>query len=134
MPSLIDEAQKHQPHSKVRVASVPVFGDACSNTRPQTARTEGPYQITYVPIPGPWRRQEKPNWPESAFQIPAEVPDGTIYYVKKGRWVGQGSTAHSQLLPSGHVVIATEAQLGQTGSRTMGPSQRDEGYRDHNIT
>lgn len=57
-----------------------------------------------MPIPGPWRRKEKPNWPESAFRVPAEVPDGTIYYVTKGRWVGEGSTAHIELLPSGHIV------------------------------
>ncbi|POR30943.1 3-phosphoinositide-dependent protein kinase 1 [Tolypocladium paradoxum] len=86
--SLIVEAQKqqqHQQHSK-------------------TGRTGGPRQLTYVPIPGPWRRKEKPNWPDSAFQIPAEVPDGTIYYITKGRWIGHGSTAHIELLPSGHIV------------------------------
>ncbi|OAQ59760.1 protein kinase-like domain [Pochonia chlamydosporia 170] len=70
----------------------------------KTACTERPRELTYVPIPGEWRRKEKPNWPESAFQVPAEVPDGTIYYVTKGRWIDQGSTAHIELLPSGHIV------------------------------
>ncbi|KND87662.1 3-phosphoinositide-dependent protein kinase 1 [Tolypocladium ophioglossoides CBS 100239] len=88
VPSLIVGSRKrrqHQQHSN-------------------TARIDGPRQLTYVPIPGPWRRKEKPNWPDTAFQIPAEVPDGTIYYVTKGRWIGQGSTAHIELLASGHIV------------------------------
>ncbi|EFY84420.1 hypothetical protein MAC_09522 [Metarhizium acridum CQMa 102] len=63
-----------------------------------------PQELTYIPIPGPWRRKEKPNWPDSVFQIPTEVPDGTIYYVTKGRWIGQGGTAHIELLPSGDIV------------------------------
>ncbi|OAA35076.1 Protein kinase-like domain protein [Metarhizium rileyi] len=70
----------------------------------KTGRAEHPRQLTYVPIPGPWRREEKPNWPESAFCVPADVPDDTIYYITKGRWIGEGDTAHIELLPSGHVV------------------------------
>ncbi|KJZ69933.1 hypothetical protein HIM_10671 [Hirsutella minnesotensis 3608] len=89
-PSLIMEAKKQPQQQQQR--------------RSKTACTEGPRQITYVPIPGPWRREEKPNWPDSAFQIPAEVPDGTIYYITKGRYIGQESTAHIELLPSGHIV------------------------------
>lgn len=83
--------------------SVPAT-DGYTDTLLQTARAAGPRQLTYVPIPGLWRRKEKPNWPDSAFQIPAEVPDGTIYYVTKGRWIGEGSTAHIELLPSGYIV------------------------------
>ncbi|KYK57231.1 hypothetical protein DCS_04238 [Drechmeria coniospora] len=86
-PRLMIGSHKQQPHQPSK-----------------TAHIDGPRQITYVPIPGPWRRKEKPNWPDTAFQIPADVPDGTIYYVTKGRWIGEGSTAHIELLTSGHIV------------------------------
>ena len=78
--------------------------DRHSNKGQQALHTEHPHEITYVPIPGSWRRKEKPNWPDSAFRIPSEVPYGTIYYVTKGRFIGEGSTAHIELLLSGFIV------------------------------
>lgn len=93
-----------QPHFEAGTARSLISVDGTPNTEIRTAYTSGPRQNTYVPIPGPWRRKEKPNWPDTAFQVPAEVPDGTIHYVTKGRWIGQGSTAHVELLPSGDIV------------------------------
>lgn len=63
-----------------------------------------PRRIKYWPIPGSWQRREHPNWPDSVFQIPENVPHGTIYYITKGKQVGRGETAHVERLPSGHVV------------------------------
>ncbi|POR36336.1 Protein kinase-like domain protein [Tolypocladium paradoxum] len=63
-----------------------------------------PRHILYRPIPGPWRRNEEPELPESAYQIPDDMPYGTICYVTKGRRVGRGATTHVEQLPSGHIV------------------------------
>lgn len=63
-----------------------------------------PRRIKYWPIPGSWQRREHPNWPDSVFQIPENVPHGAIYHITKGKQVGHGATAHVERLPSGHVV------------------------------
>ncbi|CAH0023420.1 unnamed protein product [Clonostachys rhizophaga] len=73
------------------------------DTKPPTPPAP-PRHITYWPIPGSWQRREHPNWPDSSFQIPENVPYGTIYYITKGKQVGHGATAHVEQLPSGHVV------------------------------
>lgn len=63
-----------------------------------------PRHITYWPVPGSWQRKEHPNWPDSVFQVPDNVPYGTIYYITKGTQVSRGATAHVERLPSGHIV------------------------------
>ncbi|CAK7229403.1 hypothetical protein SBRCBS47491_007235 [Sporothrix bragantina] len=63
-----------------------------------------PAVINYVDIAGEWERALHPNWPETAFQIPKEVPYGTIYHVRKGKFVGFGSTARIELAPQGYVI------------------------------
>jgi len=74
-------------------------------TEEGTSKPDGPpRRITYVPIPGPWRRTEQPPLPDLAFQIPIDIPYGTVYYVTKGWRVGRGHTAHVERLQSGHIV------------------------------
>ncbi|OAA62742.1 Protein kinase-like domain protein [Niveomyces insectorum RCEF 264] len=63
-----------------------------------------PKTVRYHPIPGSWERRRHPNWPEKRFQIPEEVPYGTIYYVTKGTFVGFGMTAHIEKTLEGHIV------------------------------
>ncbi|KYK58762.1 hypothetical protein DCS_05780 [Drechmeria coniospora] len=60
-------------------------------------------RIRYVPIPGEWERELHPGWPESTFRAPDLVPEGHIYYVRKGDYVRRGATALVERLPSGHI-------------------------------
>jgi hypothetical protein len=63
-----------------------------------------PRTIRYVPVPGEWERELHPKWPESAFRIPDAIPDGFIYFITRGEYIGSGSTALVERLPSGHIV------------------------------
>ncbi|KAF4982458.1 hypothetical protein FZEAL_1912 [Fusarium zealandicum] len=68
-----------------------------------TPTTQHPPRIRYVPIPGDWERKLHPSWPESKFTIPDPVPEGHIYYIRKGDYVRRGATALVERLPSGHI-------------------------------
>ncbi|OAA54279.1 Protein kinase-like domain protein [Niveomyces insectorum RCEF 264] len=73
--------------------------------RKDTQKPQGrPTVIRYIGIPGEWERKLYPHWPERAFQIPAEIPYGTIYYVRKGSEIGFGTTARIEKLPEGYVI------------------------------
>ncbi|KAF3356693.1 hypothetical protein VdG1_03630 [Verticillium dahliae VDG1] len=63
-----------------------------------------PPSLEYIPIPGSWARKEHPHWNESVFQKPEEVREGQVYYFSKGKFIGLGSTAFVELLPSGHII------------------------------
>ncbi|KAG8418669.1 hypothetical protein J3459_012125 [Metarhizium acridum] len=52
-----------------------------------------PRRIRYVPIPGEWERKLHPGWPESTFRVPDPVPEGHIYYVRKGEYIRRDATA-----------------------------------------
>ncbi|KJZ75962.1 hypothetical protein HIM_04786 [Hirsutella minnesotensis 3608] len=62
-----------------------------------------PRRIRYVPVPGDWERKLHPAWPESSFQVPDSIPEGHIYYIRKGDYVRRGATALVERLPSGHI-------------------------------
>ncbi|KAK8146811.1 hypothetical protein G3M48_002540 [Beauveria asiatica] len=66
--------------------------------------TTPPHHIIYRPVPGSWQRREHPNWPDSVFRVPENVPYGTIYYITKGMQISSGATAHVERLSSGHIV------------------------------
>lgn len=76
----------------------------CGLTRDDQKPRGYPKVIHYVEIAGEWERELHPNWPESKFHVPDEVPYGTIYIVRKGTYAGYGLTAHIELTPEGHVV------------------------------
>ncbi len=67
-----------------------------------------PPYLEYIPVYGEWERQKFPNWPDDKFRIPpTKEHDGQVYYVRKGEFVGMGTTALVERLPSGDAVVKT---------------------------
>lgn len=81
----------------------PLKGDTDQRTL-QASEPRPPRIIRYVPVPGEWERELHPKWPESAFRIPDTIPYGFIYFITRGEYIGSGSTALVERLPSGHIV------------------------------
>ncbi|KAM5357066.1 hypothetical protein ACJZ2D_016647 [Fusarium nematophilum] len=81
-----------------------IISDSADQDPPQATPTpQYPRRIRYVPIPGEWERKLHPGWPESTFRVPDPIPEGYIYYVRKGDYVRRGATALVERLPSGHI-------------------------------
>ncbi|OAA65490.1 Protein kinase-like domain protein [Niveomyces insectorum RCEF 264] len=110
----------------VQAAAIADKNDDIPSPPPHAAATEEkpqgrPRTITYVGVAGDWERELHPNWSEQVFQVPADVPYGTIYYVRKGTHAGFGMTAHIERAPEGHVVKTPKANpydpLEEEGNR-----------------
>ncbi|PCD23171.1 hypothetical protein AU210_014694 [Fusarium oxysporum f. sp. radicis-cucumerinum] len=101
-----DAKRQHYPEINVLQSPAPSQGHD-NKIIPHSACDQGPprspLRIRYVPVPGEWERKLHPNWPESTFRIPDLVPDGHIYYIRKGDYVRRGATALVERLPSGHI-------------------------------
>lgn len=64
--------------------------------------------LEYIPIPGEWERKDYPNWPDDRFRIPdTKNHEGEVYYIRKGYFVGIGTTALVERLPSGGSIVKT---------------------------
>ncbi|KAH7459868.1 hypothetical protein FOMA001_g19866 [Fusarium oxysporum f. sp. matthiolae] len=114
---------KQQDYPEINVLQSPLLSQGHDyKIIPHSAHVQDPprtpLRIRYVPVPGEWERELHPNWPESTFRIPDLVPDGHIYYIRKGDYVRRGATALVERLPSGHIAKTplpnpydTEAEL-----------------------
>lgn len=60
--------------------------------------------MKYIAVPGDWEREAHPDWPESKFEIPKEVPANVVYYVTRGEHISHGPTSHVERLKSGHII------------------------------
>ncbi|KAI1126238.1 kinase-like protein [Nemania abortiva] len=70
-----------------------------------------PPYLEYIPVYGEWEREHFPNLPDDRFKIPAtKEHDGQVYYVRKGDFVGMGTTALVERLPSGDAIVKTPLQ------------------------
>lgn len=99
---------KQSRHTEINVlqSSPPSLGNDKQIIPHSAGHQEPPrsqLRIRYVPVPGEWQRKLHPNWPDSAFRIPDQVPDGHIYYITKGDYIRRGATALVERLPSGHI-------------------------------
>ncbi|KAH7358837.1 kinase-like domain-containing protein [Plectosphaerella cucumerina] len=68
------------------------------------ARCDRVRMLEALVVGAEWERELHPKWPESAFRIPDAIPDGFIYFITRGEYIGSGSTALVERLPSGHIV------------------------------
>ncbi|TWU74448.1 hypothetical protein ED733_004572 [Metarhizium rileyi] len=86
------------PAAYTQSSSAEVPGSAQATPSPHHPR-----RIRYVPVPGEWERKLHPGWPESTFRVPDPVPEGHIYYIRKGDYIRRGATALVERLPTGHI-------------------------------
>ncbi|KAL5606328.1 hypothetical protein BROUX41_002745 [Berkeleyomyces rouxiae] len=61
-------------------------------------------QLKYIAVPGEWEREAHPDWPDSKFEIPKEVPAGIVYYVTRGEHISHGPTSHVERLKTGNII------------------------------